>query len=126
MFAVADEHLALGECDRLAAEPADLLEPADAAGNVAGRGALDLILARSVGEIVGEDLVEALVDQCRIDPRFHRDVDFEHADPLERLDCGADRHGEFLFAHQDAVEPRAGQTAEDRRAEVDRGELIGV
>ncbi len=47
---VADEDLALGQRDGLAAEAADLLEAADAAGDLARRGAAHFILGRAVGD----------------------------------------------------------------------------
>ncbi len=123
IIGIAGEDLALGERDRLAAEPADLLQPADFARDFAGLGAGHLVGGGAVGEEVGDDLVEPPSDHVRVDPRLHRRVDFEQADSLERLVACADPDRELLVADQDLVEPRACEPAQNRGADVERCEL---
>jgi hypothetical protein len=123
--AVAGIDLALGQRDGLAAEAADLLQPADPPGHVAGGGAAHLVLGRAIGQELGQDLVEASVDHRRIDAGLDGDVDLELADSMERLQPGADRDGQLFVPHQDVVQPRAGKPAKDRAAQVKSRKLVG-
>ena len=97
--------LPFGERHRLAAEAANLLEPTDAARDLAHHRPLDFVPGRALGDIVRHDLVEPLLGLCRIHTGTHIKADVEHADPLKRAEAGARRNRELLLAHQDIVEP---------------------
>ena len=121
--AVVGVGLAFRERHRLAAEAADLLEPADLARHLAHHRALDFVGRRALGDIIGHDLVEPLLDQLGIDARLHRRADREQADPVIGLQPRGHRDGDLLVADHDPVEARAGEPAEHRRADVERFHL---
>ena len=82
--AVAGEGLPFGQRHRLAAEAADLLEPADPAADLGHRSAAHFVLGRALGDEIGDQLVEPFLDHRRVDARLDRRRDREDADPLER------------------------------------------
>ena len=109
-----------GERDGLAAEAADLLEAADAAGDGGGDVALHLVGGRAFGDEAANDFVEPARDRVGIGARLQVDLDLEDADPVKGLDVGLDRDGGLVAADQSVVEPRAGEAAEHAGGGVER------
>src|SRR6185369_17778454 len=96
-------------------------EPAYTARDFAHHRALDLVLRRALGEIIGEDLIEALRHEIGIDARLHLRLDGEDSGSLQRLEIGADANCNLLVADHDLVEARAGEAAQHGRSNIDRG-----
>ena len=123
MIGVVGVDLTLGQCDRLAAEPADLLKAFDASGQFAHHRAAHFVVIGAFGDILADQFVEPLFDQCRIDPRLDRRADGEDPDPLEREHPGRNPDRELFVADQHLVETRAGKAAEHRTADIERDQL---
>ncbi len=117
---------AFGQGHRLAAEAADLFQPADRAGKLTCRRALDLVGGGTLGQVIGQQLVEASADGDGVLSRLHIDGDFRDRQLFERLDAGLDADGHFLVAHQYIVEARGFEAAEYRHREVELWEVSRI
>src|SRR3546814_2484337 len=95
----------LGESHGLAAEAADLLQPLDAVRDHAGYRAIHFILARTVGDEVGDEGIEPLGDLVRIDAGLHIDLNLEQAEAVEGLEIGGDAHRRLVLPHEPVCEP---------------------
>ncbi len=71
--------LALGQRDGLAAEAADLLQPAHRGGVDAGDGALELFRRRTALAERRDDVVDGLARHVGLLPGIERDREVEHA-----------------------------------------------
>ena len=104
--AVVREGLPFGERHRFAAEAADLLELADAGRNFAHHRALDLVRARTLGDIIGKHLIEPLRHHRRIDARPHISGNGKDADLFPRC-AGLSAIGAHFAAGSEILDDRA-------------------
>ena len=123
IIGIVGQHFAGGQSDGLAAETADLFEATDRAGDGAGSGTAHFVFGRAGADEIGDQFVEALFHDRRIDARARSGTDIENPDALEAEIAGRDTDGQLLVTHQRVVETAGGKAAEDLHPHGERGQL---
>ncbi len=102
---ITRQHFAFGQGLRLAAEAANLLQPADRASEIAGHCAAHFVFGRAFCDQLGDHFVHPLFQHGKINTFLGGRFDLKDADAVEGGIAGRNADGQLLVAHQHIVEP---------------------